>query len=146
MNEQKAKKTLDELIRRSIDCAGAKFDADSWIKQHAQELHTLCSHPNAPTRQKILRRSAPAIAAAAAIVVALTLLSLSPRPDQPDKTTIITTAESPADLLTFASLTIAYRRGGIEELERQCKEAFEMTQTAPENLSARDLLTELNGT
>ena len=146
MNEQKAKKTLDELIRRSIDCAGAKFDADSWIKQHAQELHTLRSHPNAPNQQKILRRSAPAIAAAAAIVVALTLLSLSPRPDQPDKTTIITTAESPADLLTFASLTIAYRRGGIEELERQCKEAFEMTQTAPENLSARDLLTELNGT
>jgi hypothetical protein len=146
MKEQKGKETLDELIRRSIDCADPKFDADNWIKQHAQELNTLRSYPIAPTRQRILRRSAPAIAAAAAILVALTLLSLSPRPDQPDKTTIITTAESPADLLTFASLTIAYRRGGIEELERQCKKAFEMTQIAPANFSARDLLTELNGT
>jgi hypothetical protein len=53
-------------------------------------------------------------------------------------------AKSPAEMLTFVSLTMAYRQGGIEALEKQCEQAVELLGPRIKDLSIGGLLEELN--
>jgi hypothetical protein len=48
-------------------------------------------------------------------------------------------------MLTAMSLTMVYRRGGIEALERQCEQAIEMLGPRPTSLSLKQLLEDSNG-
>jgi hypothetical protein len=63
-----------------------------------------------------------------------------------DTADVITVTESPAELLTMASLNMAYRRGGIEAIEKQCDEAIEKVGTPPPKITIKELLAEFNGT
>jgi hypothetical protein len=89
------------------------------------------------------------ITRAAAIIVVIAAIGFSVFYRSPgeqaatDKTSEV--AKSPAEMLTFMSLSMAYRRGGIEALEQQCEKAFEMLGPRPAAVSTQDLLTELNG-
>ncbi|MHC4266530.1 MAG: hypothetical protein ACYSUK_11455 [Planctomycetota bacterium] len=66
-------------------------------------------------------------------------------PDESTETPIISQAEeSPAQLLTFASLNMAHRRGGLEAVEKQCDRAFMLLGPRPKSLSIAELLEELN--
>jgi len=47
--------------------------------------------------------------------------------------------------MTAMSLNIAYRKGGMEEVDRQCDMAFEMLGPRPGKISVREILAELNG-
>jgi hypothetical protein len=85
-------------------------------------------------------------AAAAVIILAIGFLAIYQRPgeqlstDHPSQVAI-----PPAEMLTYASLTIAYRQGGFEALDKQCEQAFELLGPRPEALSPQELLAEFNG-
>lgn len=87
------------------------------------------------------------LAAAAVIVIAVGFLVIHTRPRPQTRTDICSrAAKSPAEMLTAMSLNIAYRRGGIEAVDRQCKEAIEMLGSRPAELTIEKMLTEFNGT
>ncbi len=51
---------------------------------------------------------------------------------------------SAADLLTVGCLNAAFRRGGLEAVDRQCEMAAQRLGTWPERISVRELIQELN--
>lgn len=55
-------------------------------------------------------------------------------------------AKSPAEMMTAISLNMAYRRGGMEEVDRQCDKAFEMLGPRPGRITVQEILAEFNGT
>ena len=94
----------------------------------------------------ILRSRAAKLAAAAVILVAAGLMMVyrnQPMPQQQPGPVIVT--KSPAEMLTGMSLSLAWRRGGIEAMDEQSKKAFDMLGAEPANGSIQELLVELNG-
>ncbi len=49
-------------------------------------------------------------------------------------------------MMTAMSLNIAYRKGGIEEVEKQYNEAFKLLGPRPATITVTELLAEYNGT
>ena len=95
----------------------------------------------------VLSRTTRLVAAAAVIVVLISLFIVHRGPDeQVDVVAVADSTKSPAGLLTVASLSMAYRRGGIEALEKQFEEALEMLGPRSINISDEQLLAEFNGT
>jgi ABC-type amino acid transport system permease subunit len=54
-------------------------------------------------------------------------------------------AKSPVEMMTAMSLERAFQRGGIEAVEKQCKEAFRSIGLRPGSLSLEQILAEFNG-
>ena len=84
---------------------------------------------------------------AAALVIVLVGLWIVHRggDDRPQAHAVSQAAKSPADMLTFMSLTMAYRHGGMEAMEKQCEHAVELLGPRTKNLSVRELFEDLNG-
>ena len=93
----------------------------------------------------MLQSRAAKLAAAAAIIIAVGLLMIQSNPPEPAHAPTENVAKSPADMLSVMSLTMAYRRGGIEAMDDQSNEAFEMLGSQPTTVSIRELLTASNG-
>ena len=53
--------------------------------------------------------------------------------------------ETTAEMITLASLNMAYRRGGMEAVEKQYQNAFKNTGLRPVKLTIENLFEELNG-
>jgi hypothetical protein len=67
-------------------------------------------------------------------------------PEQADTTTVSKITKSPVEMMTAMSLNIAYRKGGIEEVEKQYNEAFKLLGPRPATITVTELLAEYNGT
>ena len=93
----------------------------------------------------ILRSRAAKLAAAAVIIVAVGLLMVYRNPHVQPPPRTVSTAKSPAEMLTVISLNIAYRRGGIEAVDEQTSKAFEMLGSQSATVSIHELLAESNG-
>ncbi len=96
----------------------------------------------------ILKSPITKLAAAAVIIVAIGLLALlvHRRPgEQADTTTVSEVTKSPVEMMTAMSLERAFRRGGIEAVEKQCKQAFKPIGPRPGSLSVEQILAEFNG-
>ncbi|MEA3224562.1 MAG: hypothetical protein U9Q07_01330 [Planctomycetota bacterium] len=93
----------------------------------------------------MLRSRAAKLAAAAAIIIAVGLLIIQSNPPEQEHAPTRNVAKSPAEMLSVMSLTMAYRRGGIEALDDQSSEAFDMLGSQPTKVSVRELLAESNG-
>ena len=93
----------------------------------------------------IVHSRAAKFAAAAVVIVAVGLLvnQSSPPEQEPPETGKV--AKSPAEMLSAMSLTMAYRRGGLEAMDDLSDEAFEKLGSKPARVSVRDLLTGFNG-
>jgi hypothetical protein len=85
------------------------------------------------------------VAAAGVIVVVIGFAVHRVSREQTDGQTASEATKSPAEMLTYASLTVAYRQGGFEEVEKQCEKAFELLGPRPASLSPQQVLTEFNG-
>ncbi len=96
---------------------------------------------------KIITKSKTAkIAAAAMIIIATSFLIVRFSPNKPSDTVKIAQArKSPAELTTFGTLTFAYRRGGMEMVEKMCDKALTMAGPRPARISVQDLLENYNG-
>ena len=94
--------------------------------------------PSAP-RIIILSRMIK-LAAAALIIVAISFFIAHQGPFEQGRTTrVLEVAESPSEIMTMKSLTIAYRRGGIEGIENQCEKALKILGPQPASISLGDL-------
>jgi len=99
-----------------------------------------------PSIVRIVARSrAAGLGAAAAIIIAVGLLMIQSTPPEQAHAPTRNVAKSPADMLSVMSLSMAYRRGGIEAMDDQSNEAFEMLGSQPAKVSIQELLTESNG-
>jgi hypothetical protein len=151
MNKQKNDKWLDELISRTINTTKPQFDSERWKQKYHKELQMLVSRAEKTSTTKvrlpnILKKPITKLAAAALIIVTISFLITHLGPSEKADTTDVTTVtKSPADMQTILSLNIAYRRGGIEAVDRQCKKAIEMLGPRPTKITIKQLLTEFNG-
>jgi anti-sigma-K factor RskA len=84
--------------------------------------------------------------AAAMIIVAISLFIAYQDSRKLEPAQVVSVSKSPAEMLTVASLNMAYRRGGIKAVERQCDEAIEKLGLRQRKLTVKELLTEFNGT
>jgi len=150
MNEQKDEKWLDELISGSIDTSEPKFDAEQWKQKYPGEFQALVEggarRPRAVrfgVLSIVMRSRIAQIAAAAVFIIAVGLFVARPGHEgqpqgEPEQWT-----KSPAEMVTSASLRMAYRRGGMEALEEQCDRAARILGQG--SLSMVDLFEDLNG-
>lgn len=100
-----------------------------------------------PNTWKMIVQSKTTKVAAAMIIVAIGLFVVHRGPNErPATAEIPRAAKSPGEMMTAISLNLAYRRGGIEAVDRQCKEAIEMLGPRPAELTVEKMLTEFNGT
>lgn len=154
MSNKKGEKWLDEQISRTIDSGKPQFDAEKWKEKYTEEFQILQSragqtfHAHQPSIWRtVIKSRITKLAAAAVIVLAVGIFVAQRVPDEKiNKRTKPELVKSPAEMMTAMSLNIAYRKGGMEEVEKQCDKAFEMLGPRPGRITVRELLAELNGT
>lgn len=124
-------------MRRSTLCDALKAQAES-PKTKSAEMHR-------GVLSTITTNRAARLSAAAVVIVLIGFVVFHQAAHrQTDGQSLMKAAKSPAEMLTFISLTMAYRRGGIEALERQCEQAVELLGPGTQNLSVRQMFQELN--
>ena len=150
MNEQKDEKWLDELISRSIDTSEPRFDAEQWKQKYPGEFQALVERearrPQAArfdVLSIVMRSRIAQVAVAAVFMIAVGLFIARPGHDRQPQREPDQWAKSPAEMVTSASLRMAYNRGGMEALEEQCDRAARILGQG--SLSMVDLFEDLNG-
>jgi hypothetical protein len=103
-------------------------------------------HKPSTARIVTLSRMMKLTAAAAVIIVGISLYIAHQGPSEQTDTTVSKATKSPAEMQATLSLSIAYRRGGIEAVDRQCQKAIEMLGPRPAEITIQQILTEFNGT
>ncbi len=154
MNKQRNERRLDELISRTINTEKPRFNPEKWKQKYPDEFQSLLSRaakmvsarqPN--IWRMTLRRPIAKLAAAAVIIVAVSFFSAhQDSSEQADTTTVSKITKSPVEMMTVASLNIAYRQGGMEAVEKQYEKSSEMRGAKPTEISLQELLAEFNGT
>lgn len=142
---------MDKIISRTINSGKPEFDAEKWKQKYPEEFQMLqsMSKQDPPTRQpsiwRIVRHSPiTKLAAAAVIIVGIGLIAVFVH-QGPGEQPVPKVAKSPAKMMSAMSLTMAYRRGGIEAVDEQCDKAIRMLGPRPLRLTLGQLLTENNG-
>jgi len=153
MNEQRNEKQMDKLISRTINTEKPQFDAEKWKQTYPEEYQVLLSRAakkdlnRQPMILKVILKSPlTKIAAAAVIILAISIFINQKNTDEHEQTKIVKATKSPAEMMTAISLTNAYRKGGMEALEKQYDEAFKQLGPRPRSLSVDEVLKEFNGT
>jgi len=153
MSNEKNEKWLDEQIFRTINTEKPQFDAEKWKEKYAEEFQILKSQAGQTSRAhqaniwRIVIKSKITKLAAAVIVLVVALFVARRVPEeQIDNRTKPEVTKTPAEMMTAMSLNIAYRKGGMEEVEKQCDKAFEMLGPRPGRITVQEILAELNGT
>ncbi|MFB0554499.1 MAG: hypothetical protein ACETWQ_14435 [Phycisphaerae bacterium] len=129
--------TSREMDKRTLDNSFAAMEQTIRAKSADHK-------PSAP-RIIILSRMIK-LAAVALIIVAISFFIAHQGPSEQGRTTrVLEVAESPFEIMTMKSLTIAYRRGGIEAIENQCEKALKILGPQPASISMADLFNGSNG-
>lgn len=151
---QKDEKWLDEQLQRAVDGATPTFDAQAWKQKYAHEYEALLARgkENAgwgkphPT-MRILRGPVGKIALAAVILIGAGVLLVGRFGTAPDWSAPAlqpSVQPSPAQMVSMISLSAAFRRGGIDELDKQCDRALEELGPRPNSVSVHELLKDIN--
>ena len=148
MNERN-EKWLDEQLKKTIDSGKVKFDSEQWKQKYSAEYQELISR--AGIRPNVQRfswvRSLVRVAAVIAIVTFVILL-MYPRPGRHIAQPVVAaanTVQSPAKMLSVLSLSLAYRQGGLDAVDEQCKKAYKLLGQKNTNISIGELLNGTNG-
>jgi hypothetical protein len=121
-------KTGGEMDKRTIDDSFAAMDET--IRAKKQSVAGI-----------ILRSRAAKLAAAAAVIAAAGLFLGRDRqkPNGPAaKPALI--AQSPAEIISMASMRMAYQRGGFEVLDQQFRDTLNVLGPRPSSISIQELL------
>jgi hypothetical protein len=145
MSEAERKDRLDAELRRAINTTTPQFDAKAWQHKYRSEFDTLLSRAGATHNQLTILRPRPAfwLGIAAAVVIVgygLACWMESYRTQAPPPPA---RAKSPAQLVMMSSLSSAFRRGGMEALDKQLDDAVERLGPRPTGVSTARLLTDL---
>jgi hypothetical protein len=153
MNKHRNEKRLDELISRTINTEKPQFDPEKWKQKYPEELQALLSRAakgdlarRTNILKVILKSPLTKLTAVAVIILAVSFFSAhQDSSEQADTATVPKVTKSPVEMVTAISLTKAYRKGGIEAVEKQCKQAFKPLGPQPGSLSVEQILAEFNG-
>ncbi len=141
---------LEELIKRLHFKAGADLHERSIsdaLQAQAKSKEIKSDSVGSITWGIILKSPIIKIALASLIILAVSFFVYNSSPvEKVDTVNATKVTESPAELLTVASLNMAYRRGGIKAIEKQCEEAVEKLGPQPAKITAKELFAEFNGT
>jgi len=125
-------KTSRQMDKRTLN--------DSFTAMEQTIRAKSAGHKPSAARIITLSRMMKLTAAAAVIIVGISLYIAHQGPSEQGITTkFLETVESPAEIMTMKSLTIAYRRGGIEGIENQCEKALKILGPQPASISLGDL-------
>jgi hypothetical protein len=148
MSTQRDNEKLDELICRTINTEKPQFDAEKWKEKYPDEYQALISRGEkaASSRQPniwkvVFGKSIMGLAAAAAVIVVVGLLLSRDRqnPNAPAaKPELI--AQSPAKIISMASMRMAYQRGGMDALDKQLIDTLDVVGALPSSVSIQELL------
>ena len=153
MSEHRDEKWLDEQLRKAVDGVSPTFDAQAWKQRYANEYEALlargkqagCGWPRRMTRLLIGPFGKLALAAVVLVLAGVLLVEqVGFTPDQPGVAPPGRVQESPAQMISMISLSAAFRRGGLEGLDRQCDQALKTLGPRPNSVSMQDLLKDLN--
>ena len=128
--------TSRQMDKRTLDDSFAAMDQTIRAKSASHK-------PSAP-RIIIRSRMIKLTAAAAVIIVGIGLLAIFVH-QGPDEHIDSSYDQSPTKMMSAISLTMAYRRGGIDTLDEQCEKAIRMLGPRPLRLTLGQLLAENNG-
>jgi hypothetical protein len=147
-------KRLDERIRDAVGREQLTFDFDKWKAGHQKQIElfksTVSKEVAVPGQVSVWLIIAKSrlirLAAAAVVIVAAGVLFYSKDPpDLIKESTTVRVEKTPAELLTVMSLNLAYRRGGMEELDEQFDEALRKLGPRRSRIMLSQLLMEFNG-
>jgi len=114
------------------------------LQTQAQYPETKSAESHLGLSSTIIRSKVTRLAAAAVVVIAVGFLVIHTRPRPQEGTaTVSRAAKSPGEMMTAMSLKIAYRRGGLEAVEKQCDKAFKMLPARPSPKASLKLLSKL---
>lgn len=146
MSEEERKDRLDVELHRAINATTPKFDAPAWQRKYRSEFGTLLARGNGKAREFRIWYLHPAfwLGIAAAIVAVgygLVCWTGSYRTQSPPLPEV--SAKLPAQMVTMSSLSLAFRRGGMEALNTQLDKAVEQLGPRPMGIPTAKLLTDL---
>jgi len=151
MSRKKDKKQMEEVISRTINSGRPEFDAEKWKQKYPEEFQMLQSMSTEKARTRRLsiwtvvsQSPITKIAAAAVIIVGIGLHAVLVH-QGPGEQPVPKVVKSPTRMMTAMSLTMAYRRGGIDAVDEQCEKAIRMLGPRLLRLTLGQLLTENNG-
>ena len=130
MNEQEDEKRLDELIARTINTAKPQFCPEKWKQKYPGEFEILLSRKSKvgsshqPSKLRVVLGNPIAKLAAAAAVMMAALFMVGRIRREPEPIQIRRQTASAVEMVTAISLERAYRQGGIEAVEDQCRKVF----------------------
>ena len=131
--------TSRQMDKRTLD--------DSFTAMEQTIRAKSADHKPSTARTITLSRMVKLTAAAAVIIVAISFYYIARQGpyEQGITTKFLEVAESPSEIMTMKSLTIAYRRDGIEGIENQCEKALKILGPQPASISLGDLFEGFNG-
>lgn len=143
MKTHKNNKWLDDALKKAIGSERKDVDFESFKQRHTQAVEKLTSRAGRYTAVRspniwrtIVKSRFTKFAAAAVIIIAVSLIGFQSSTDKKSKSAENAKAVvSPAELTTFASLSFAYRRGGMEMVEKMCDKASIMAGPRPVKIS-----------
>jgi len=129
--------TSRQMDKRTLDDSFAAMEQTIRTKSADHKP----SAPGIIIRSRMIKLTA---AAAAVIIVGIGLLAIFVH-QGPGEQAVPKVVKSPTKMMTAMSLTMAYRRGGIEAVDEQCEKAIRMLGPRPLSLTLGQLLAENNG-
>jgi hypothetical protein len=151
MSGKKDENRLDEIISRTINSGKLEFDAEKWKQKYPEEFKMLRSiskkdsSTHQPNMWRIVLQSPITKLVAAAVIIAGFGLHAVLVHRGPGEQPVPKVVKSPAKMMSAMSLTMAYRRGGMEAVEEQSEKAIRMLGPKPESLTVGQLLAGSNG-
>ena len=130
--------TSRQMDKRTLDDSFAAMEQT--IRSQSAEHKS--SEPKIIIRSRMIK-----LAAAAVIIAGLGLLAVRSlrQPGEENGSKVSEISKSPVEMMTAMSLERAFRRGGIEAVEDQCRKAFRPLELRPKSLSFEQILEEFNG-
>jgi len=142
MDDKKIEKLLQNLANESLP-----DDIAALAEQKSKQFSRKIAEQKQNVWTIIMQSKMTKIAAAAVIIIAISLFFMQREQSRETKTPQMTkTAKSPAELLTMASLNLAYRHGGMQAMEKQFDKAEKKVKPGLKTrLTVDQLICELNG-
>ncbi|HUT29305.1 MAG TPA: hypothetical protein VMX13_05895 [Sedimentisphaerales bacterium] len=115
------------------------------LKAQAESQKTESAEMHRGVLTTIMTNRATRLATAAVVIVLIGFVIVHQAARrQIDGQPFTDAAKSPGEMMTAMSLNIAYRKGGLEAVEKQGDRAFKMLRLQPTSISVRQLLEEFD--
>ncbi len=145
MSAQMDNDKVDELISKTVNTEKPQFDAEKWKQKYPIEYQAILSRSNSaaalshkPDTWKTFYKGLAA-AAAVILVVGLLLSRNQQKPHGPAGNPELN-IQSPAKIISMASMRMAYQRGGLDALDQQFRDTLDVVGAPLSSVSIQELL------